>query len=68
MRVFICQQLAKLTSASIAQAHPNEMEKFMYKNEAQHARSPHQLRIDHDFAFSEKTGRVNRRSAMGLLR
>jgi hypothetical protein len=44
------------------------MEKFMDNDLAQHARSPHQLRIDHDFAFSEKTGRMNRRSAMGLLR
>jgi hypothetical protein len=68
MHIFIRQQLAKLSSASIAQAHPNEMEKFMDNNQAQHARSPHQLRIDYDFAFSEKTGRMNRRSAMGLLR
>jgi hypothetical protein len=68
MHVFIGQQLGKLSSAFVSQAHPNEMEKFMDNDQAQHARSPHQLRIDHDFAFSEKTGRMNRRSAMGLLR
>jgi hypothetical protein len=67
MHVFIGQQLGKLNSAFIAQAHPNEMENLMDNNEPQHARPPHKLRIDHDFAFSDKAGCMNRSAPARLL-
>ncbi|MGI9072038.1 MAG: hypothetical protein ACR2JB_12185 [Bryobacteraceae bacterium] len=57
-----------MSSTSIAQAHPNEVENLVDNNEPQYARPSHKLSIDDHFAFPDKTGRMNRRSAVGLLR
>ncbi|MFL6354771.1 MAG: hypothetical protein ACJ74Z_23365 [Bryobacteraceae bacterium] len=67
MHVFIGYQLGKLSSAFISQAHPNEMEKLMDKNDPQHARPPYKLRVDHHFAFSDIAGGMNCSAALRLL-
>ncbi|SRR6266516_4296939 len=68
MLIFLSQEAGELLSGPITESQPNEMKKLVDQNQPQQARPPQKLTFQHDFAFPDKAGGINRDPAARLPR